>query len=506
MGKTRKKFIVGLGIGAGVAIASTVLTILNNETLTPGEQATQSVVWSFVFCFLAAGIYAIIEIYYQVTKPKPLVEVLEDEDALKKRYEDMRRTEGVIRVQAIWAARYMDVDSYFRTEGRDLERDPTLEVERLVNPNVIGSKYRQQFTEFVRDHPNLTVWATDVSEFECYICEYLKGGSSRLKALLVLNDTVSGEPQLGIFIDPEKSTELKPLVHALRSWFLRIPRQSFPGTEATVNIWEVNAPSYDDFVTSTDYPFLRNFLDKEQQFLEETVGDIVRGGNDVSIVEVGSGTGRTLFNLAKKPELMSKVVYLIGVDSSRQMTLMARSKRETILSPSEAAGKLFFFNLDGAKLSQYFSQGKIMTKRLRRDAGEGESLGKLHEKAYGKSRKIICTLLNTVGIMEQGTRVEVIRNMVAAASRSDLLIFSVLSSASFSNYAPELYSVIRQLVGGFDSTAFHHESCEFKTDKYYSQWFDKQSFCATLLGEGCSNLNVKSVDDSGYFITCSPSS
>lgn len=504
----RKKFLVGVATAVAILIAATLVTVLTNETLTSGEKTTQAVTWSIVIALLGVIIYAIIEVYYQVTKPKPLVEVIEDQNTLKERYEEMRRTEGATSVQAIWSAKYIDVESYFKTEGNDLALHQALEVERLVNPHVIAPKYRKQFAEFIRSNPNLKVWATDVSEFECYICEYVKSDVTRVKALLVLNDTLSRAPQLGIFIDPEKSAELKPLVYALQSWFLRLPRQPFPETETAENIWEVNAPAYDAYVTSTDYTFLREFMDTEQQLLERAVGDVVSSGNSVVIIEVGSGTGRTLFNLAKKRELLPKIEYLIGIDSSRSMIRMARSKREASLLSlsSDAAGKLFFFHFEGTRLSQYFLRGQTHTERLRRDVGNGEPLDKLDAKVFEKSRKIICCLLNTVGVMDQKTRVEVIRNMVAAASPSDLLIFSVLSSASFSQYAPELYKVIQPLVGGSDSNAFHHDSCEFKTDKYYSQWFDKQSFCATLAEEGCSNLNVKPVDDSGYFITCSPSS
>lgn len=514
MRKARKKFIIGVATGAVILIAATIVTVLTNQTLTGPEKTTQALTWSIVIALLGVIIYAIIEVYYQVTKPKPHVEVIEDQNTLKERYEEMRRTEGATCVQAIWSARYKDVEAYFKTEGNDLKLNQSLEVERLVNPNAIAHKYHKQFAEFIRNNPNLKVWATDVKEFECYICEYVKGDVTRLKALLVLNDTLSRAPQLGIFIDPERSADLKPVVYALQSWFLGLPRKRFPGTgtetetETAENIWEVNAPAYDAYVTSTDYRFLRKFMDKEQKFLEREVSAIVDSGKSVVIIEVGSGTGRTLFNLAKKRELLSKMEYLIGIDNSQSMIRMARSKREAspLSLSSDEAGKLLFFHFDGTRLPQYFLRGRVEVERLRRDVGNGEPLEKLDAKVFEKTTKIICCLLNTVGVMDQGIRVEVIRSMVSAASPSDLLIFSVLSSASFNKYAPELYKTIQPLVGDFEGNAFHQDSCEFKTDKYYSKWFDKQGFCATLEEEGCSNINVKPVDDSGYFITCSPSS
>lgn len=504
----RRKFIIGVATGAAVLIAATIVTVLTNQNLTGAEKTTQALTWSIVIALLGVIIYAIIEVYYQVTKPKPHVEVIEDQNVLKERYEEMRRTEGATSVQAIWSAKYKDVESYFKTEGNDLKQNQALEVERLVNPSAIAPRYRQQFVEFVRSHPNLKVWATDLNEFECYLCEYVKGDVNRLKALLVFNDTLSRAPQLGVFIDPEKSADLKPVVHALQSWFLGLPRQPFPGTETEAetaeNIWEVNAPAYDTYVTTTDYGFLREFMDKEQEFLEKEVGDIISLGKSVVVIEVGSGTGRTLFNLARKGELLSKMEYLIGIDSSESMIRMARSKREAspLSLSSDEAGRLFFFHFCGTRLSQYFLRGRVQVKRLKSDVGNTEPLGKLDAKVFEKSTKVICCLLNTAGVMDNRMRVEVIRSMVSAASPSDLLIFSGFSGESFSRYAPELYSAIQPLVGDFDGTAFHQDSREFKTDRYYSKWFDKQGLCAMLEEEGCLNINVKSIDGSGYFITC----
>jgi SAM-dependent methyltransferase len=506
MRETRRRFIVGLIAAVLVLIAGTLITIFTNEELTGAEKTSQAVVWSIVISLLGVIVGGLIELYYQVTKPKPLVEVIEDEKELKQRYEEMRRTRGATCIQAIWSAKYPDEETYFRVEGRDLEERPDLEIERLVNPEVIASKYRDQFLEFIRRHSNLTVWATDVTEFECFVCEYREGEMKRVKALLVLNDTLSRAPHLGIYIDPEKSVALKPLVYAIQSWFMRLPRKQFPGAAREENIWEVNAPAYDLYVTNTEHPFLRKFMEQEQNFLEREISKLASSGDNMSLIEVGSGTARTLFNLMKNRNLLPSLTYLIGIDSSRAMVRIARSKRETLVLPSETAGKFFFLHLSGTRLSQYVLRGCIQLQRVKRDLADNEPIDKIETKLFDKSKKVICCLLNTLGVMGPEARIEVIRNMVAAAGPSDLLIFSVFSADAFNKHATELYGTIRPLVGEFSSDAFDHHSYLFKTSNYYSQWFTKEKICSALIDEGCSDIRVEPVDQSGYFIICHPSS
>jgi len=507
MGAVRKKFTGGLVAAVIVGIAGVLITTFTNKGLTDPEQVSQAVNWSILLVFLGVIAYLIIEVYYQVTKPKSLVELIEDEKDLKRRYEEMRRTSGATSIQAIWSAKYPDEETYFRIEGRDLQERPNLEIERLVNPEVIAPKYRNQFLEFIEHHSNLTVWATDVTEFECFICEYRDGEITRLKALLVLNDMLSRVPHLGIYIDPKKSVALNPLVYAIQSWFLRLPRKQFPGAARGENIWEANAPAYDLYVTNTEHPFLRKFMEQEQDLLEREVSTLANSGDNVSIIEIGSGTARTLFNLAKNRNLLSNLIYLIGIDNSRAMVRIARGKRESLVLPNETARKFFFFYLNGTRLSQYVLRGNIQLRRIKRDIADSEPIDKIDTKLFDKSKKVICCLLNTLGVMGQEARIEVIRNVVTAAGPSDLLIFSVFSADAFSKHAPELYSTIRPLVGEFNSDAFDHHIYLFRTSNYYSQWFTEEKICSTLRDEGCSNIRVEPmIDQSGYFVICHPSS
>jgi len=499
----RLKFISAVGATVLILIIAVVVTIATNTAENMRDRASSALAWTIVIGLLGVLICVMIEVYFAVKKPKPLVEVIEDEVALKKRYEEMRTADGNRRIQAIWSARYVDVETYFKNEGSFLTIHPDVEIERLVNPDVIPPKSMEQFNQFIDIHPNLKVWATDVNEFECFICEYLKGGVVHLKALLVLNDTMMHTPQLGIYMDSEKSAAIKPLAYALQSWFLRLPRNPFPGASTAESVWEARAPLYDKNVTSTALPVLRHFIDREQQLL--AVNDIAGKSTAVSVIEIGSGTGRTLLDLAKNRTLIPNLAYLIGIDDSYQMNRIAIAKREALIAPDEVANKMFFFLLDARKLSEYFSRGEILIDRVKRDLSDSEPVNKIDPKIFKKSPKVICCLLNTLGVLEKGTRIQTIRNIVSAAGSSDTLVFSVFNGESFSKYAPELYNKIRDLVGQVSADDFNHQTHEFRTRHYYSQWFDKKMLSDALTVEGCCNVKVEPIHDSGYFVTCNPS-
>ena len=335
----RGKVLLGLVAAVAVAYAGAFLTIFTNDTSTGADKTGQSVVWGIVIAFFGIVIYILLEVYSAIEKPGPTVEVIEGESALKKRYQEMRNTEGARSIQAIWSAKYPDVEDYFRTEAKDLANNPTLQIERLVNPEVLSPAIRDQLRDLVGSHPNIAVWATDINEFECFLCEYVKGRSTHLKALLVLNEMLGRTPQLGIYIDPERAQHLKPIAFAIQSWFLSLPRTELTGLPATDNVWEINAPAYDRYVTKSDYPFLRTFIDAEEDLLREVVAQFQ---GPVSIIEVGSGTGRTLLEYAKHPHDSNHVLYLIGVDNSHGMIRVARSTRETLKLSDNGRSTLIF--------------------------------------------------------------------------------------------------------------------------------------------------------------------
>lgn len=500
--RNRKALIIAVALPVGIIAVGVVVNTLANISTPIRERASQAASWLAVIGILGVMLYIMIQIFWHVTKSKSKVELIEDQDTLKHRYAEMRRTAGARLIQAIWSAKYPDVETYFRTEGRDLETDRKLRIDRLVNPDLIAEKDRKEFVDFVRRHENLRVYATDVNEFECFLCEYTKGGEPHLKALLVLNNTLSHTPQIGIYIDPEKHPHLEPLAFAIQSWFMKLPKKQFPGLDRIENIWEVNAPSYDDLVTNSELPSLRSFMDQEQTLLETEVTSLCETGAPITVIEVGTGTARTLLNLARKTELMKGIRYLIGVDSSQAMIRIARNHLKIQVLPDEMVDKYFFFHIAGENLAQYLIRGRLMLERFRSDKINGESVDRLDTKAYDNSRKLICCLLNTLGVMERETRTQVIRSMVAAATPADVLIFSVFCADAFSERAPELYAEIDSLVGGYSRDCLDMKKCKFETSSYFSHWFNISAFQEQLKAEDCDVIDVRPISDWGHLLSC----
>jgi len=502
---TRPKAFGGLAIGVLVVIASTAAIIFTGDS--PFRQKLNDAVSSGLLIGvlgLLAGL--VVEVIFRVTTPQALVEIIQGEDHLKDRYQSMRETRGTTRVQAIWSTRYGDVKDYFQREELDLKANEELEIERLVNPDVVEDRFQAEFDALRRRNPRLTVWATDIKEFECFICEYVKGGSRFMKALLVVNDHTRRQPQLGVYIDPARNEQLSAIALAIQSWFVSLPRTPYAGA-AEGSVWEANAGYYDRLVTSSPYPFLRDFMEREHALLESVATRLIGEGATVSIVEVGCGTGRTLFDYARNERLLAKTKYIIGVDTSRAMLNFSRNKRDILFQqhalPDDFRGRLIFLPLDGAELSKCFEGGTTSREKVRQ-LQNGEPVGVLDSKELARSSVIFCTLLNTIGVMRQETRNKVLLNMVRAAGRGDRIVVSVFAAASFRLEAAKLYEQIRDLVGEFQRSDFHIDTCEFDSQSYYSHWFNADEITSVLAAAGCKNIDMQGIGSTGYFIVAEP--
>src|SRR5438270_11229371 len=173
----RTKLIAGVLVTAAVAYAAVLGTLFTNKTAATAVNA------GFIIALLAVVAYIAMETYFRVLEPKRTVEIIEGETELKRRYEEMRRTEGARSISAIWSAHYPDVEDYFRTESRDLEANSALEVERLVNPDVlrVHTNLLDDLRALASTHPRFKVWGTEINEFECFLCEYVEKGVTNLK-------------------------------------------------------------------------------------------------------------------------------------------------------------------------------------------------------------------------------------------------------------------------------------------------------------------------------------
>jgi len=166
---------------------------------------------------------------------------------------------------------------------------------------------------------------------------------------------------------------------------------------------------------------------------------------------------------------------------------------------------------NGRRLSQYFIRGDVALDRLNRDLLTDEPSKNLDGRRYAASKKVICNLLNTLGVMDSQQRTEVVRNMISAVKPADRIVISVFDAACFRAEAPGLYRHIPRIVGQprIPDSAFDWERSEFKLrgpsgPGYFSHWFRKDEISNMLLDEGCEIVESKSISGFGHFLVCTP--
>lgn len=486
-----------------------------------------------------------------LSTPEPLTERIYGEGNLRQRYEEMRNTPNAFLIEAIWSADYQHTKHYFEEELRQLQEAPDLHVRRLVDERLLqDDALRAGLQGLMDDAPNLTVQATLSPEFECFLCHYRDAsGNTQLKALFVFNNVRSRVPIVGLYVDPEKDPAREAIPQTIHEWFLALPRRdlddvaphhvlaadeaaSSQGKSSSrhaldgrqghddapegenvndPNIWELNARAYDQYVTDTVYPFLRTFLEREHELLLETIRQVVSAAGAASVIEVGSGTGRALLRLAETDVPWAA---LVGVDNAHEMIDVARENRENRSWPDDAVQPAFLC-LDGTQLNDYFPAGAVDVDRLSSSAPRDE-IELLHASQLAVTPRVICNLLNTLGVVDAINRRKLIRAMLRSAQSTDRLVISVFDAAAFSTEARGLYRRISAIVGGgmqapnrIPDQAFDDERADFAyltpdgRSQYYSHWFNGGELEQLLASEDCKIDQNHSISGFGHFIVFS---
>jgi len=277
------------------------------------------------------------------------------------------------------------------------------------------------------------------------------------------------------------------------------------GTSA---IWQTVAPIYDRWVTLTKNRMLRLYINKEQELLDNYLAWILARNPEkrISILEIGSGTGRTLLCYAHKPTLIERMEYLIGIDNAPAMYDIAKyklSQEASVLNHvengSHIISKYVFLKMEAKKLSRYFYRGRVDARRLELEIEE-EPVGILDEEKYNRSIKVVINMLNTLGVIKQ-SKSTVLRNMVMAAGPEGRIVVSVFNGKAFRDHAEDIYTSIRNIVGKFDKDDFDYSSNEFASQSYYSHWFTRTEIEGMMERAGCSNIRTKEIDNIGLFVT-----
>ena len=270
--------------------------------------------------------------------------------------------------------------------------------------------------------------------------------------------------------------------------------------------WNTIASLYDNYVTKTDEPVLREFLEIEEELLEGVVMNMVSREAKISLIEVGAGTGRTLFSYLTNRQILANLVYLIGLDNAGAMYARMKSKfeqfKESGIVSIRNSEKFIFLHMDAVEMLRYFEKGKVNLRALISTYGENSYVQNLKPDTYNNSKKLIVNLLNTVGVMEENIRIDVLKNMVFAAGPKGKIVVSVFSRECFDEIAPVVYRSIGKITGKFGDEAFDRKKKEFRTGIYYSHWFSEEEIKYYLRKAGAKNLVITPINTAikGFFV------
>jgi SAM-dependent methyltransferase len=249
--------------------------------------------------------------------------------------------------------------------------------------------------------------------------------------------------------------------------------------------WNEGASEYDSLVSRTNYRPLKDFMDMEQELLRKQIRLIARGGAPVVVVEIGSGTGRSLFELASNTDISDSVEYFIGIDNAERMNTVANLHlRSRNGSPHRSERKFVFLTMDAENMNRFFSMGQVNKAPLQRKYPRQTSVRDLNTSQFDASRKVFCCLLNTIGVMAPEVRQAVVRAMAAAGSAGDIVALSVFDASDFRRDAFALYSTLTPLVMDFEEANIDVGNNDFETPIYFSHWFTDEEAVELLRSAG----------------------
>lgn len=430
------------------------------------------------------------------------VDVIFDMEFLKEKSSLMKSGEEV---DAVWIADYGEIDEYFRKERDDLLAKKVNKIKRLINSNTVPSNSLDAHNKYLANLTNngYNFEYTDVEEFELLLRKYRDEKSSviKVKALLTILDIRKNTPVFGLYMDPDREPKLDHVVAAFQKWFDREWKKATEGKIKMIvtpsQIWERIASIYDTNVTMTDNKILQDYTRMEKQFLADVVEEQT---TNVTVIEIGSGTGRVLIDLANRSQISGKIDYLIGTDNASSMIDI--SKNKLMKEPKYIQNKINFFHIEGEEITDFFRNGTMDISALKQRYGNTKETTNIQVEAYSKSKKIVCILLNTLGIMRPSIRESIINNMVRCAGKGGLVIISVFNANSFDKYAGKIYRELKDMVGNFkEPHAFNSTKHEFRSETgYFSNWFEEDKISQLMSKAGCHNMVTKEIGDIALFM------
>lgn len=447
-------------------------------------------------------------------------EVLTDAVAIASRLESLRV--GASSFSAIWSVQYqaVEVERYFEAERVALANNPELRISRVINPTVISPRHYDLLEEIRAQYDDrFTLYENfAIQTYELYVIDY--PGDRESIAVVVVIDNIRRRPTVGLVLNPERDARLVGAVEAVRVWFDSI-REPLPEFDPiAIERWDHIAPRYTRYITenANHLRFLERFMADERRLLAEQLDAVIGSEGDFVLIEIGCGDGRILADAVPEP-LVDRLTWLIGIDYAAEMIQVSQrrlAQRNRELTGRPGLERLRectrLYRLNALDMQRYFDDGQITDlEHLRATAPDFESSG-IDLAQFASSRKVLCCLLNTLGVIEShGHRLAVVRTMLAALGPGDALLLSVFAADVFRREAPSLYRGLEKMLD------MPIETASFGTDTfavggtpgYFSHWFSEAELTEltnkAMLGLASEQRvfyppTVQRVGDGGYFL------
>lgn len=450
-------------------------------------------------------------------------EALTDETAIADRLQALRKDASAF--YAIWSAKYdeVEVEDYFDLEKEALAKNALLSISRVINPTVIKDKHYKLLQSIRSQFGTRYLLYEDesIQSFELYIVDYPKGRDS--VAVVVVNDTLTKRPTVGLVLDPGRNPRLAGAVGAVREWFEAICKSLPVFDPVAIERWDHIAPRYTRFVTENvnDIAFLKDYTTEECKLVGECLSSLVTGGHRLSLIEVGCGDGRAVLQYVPVA-LAEDTAYVVGLDYSPAMIQAAevalnrrRLTPELQLPGARAlARKTSFYHLDASSMRRVFDDGRLVDLEQLQAGSLATMASEFDHATFAASQKVFCCLLNTIGVIEPPPRrAAVVEMMLAALGIDDRLVLGVFAADAFEEHAPTLYRGLAEMLDtAVTEEHFDVENATFRVDEapgYYSQWFDEAQLlelvnAATLplaeQGRAFHPPQITRMDSGGYLV------
>lgn len=310
-----------------------------------------------------------------------------------------------------------------------------------------------------------------------------------------------------------KVTKLLPCLEVVTHPFASIYEfEPVPYARAEA-VWNEVADLFDTYVTRTEIKPLLSYIQSEKFYLDKVIANCK--GDCVSLVEIGSGTGRLLMRYLSKKQLLkeyadvntdasivekfwNKLKIIVGVDCAEKMLEQTERNLEKHGLKQHLDNKLFLFK----------SRAEYLRYGVNHNLDDTKSR-KLKQQGFWNHKRIVCNMLNTLGIMNPSIREDTLLEMKELAGPDGTIVLSVFDANYFTKGVEQIYTPLKGLVGDFSlGINVDHLTSVFTTEKgYYSHWFTEEEITNLVreVGLKISGRIQKNPEGFSMFLTLIPS-